>query len=69
MKILRHPAASESESEEGLEPQEEAASPERTEKVRKLKEQIERGEYEVDEELLARKISERWFKEARPERD
>jgi hypothetical protein len=30
--------------------------------VRRLKDLVQRGEYEVDEELLARRIAERWFK-------
>jgi anti-sigma28 factor (negative regulator of flagellin synthesis) len=61
MKILRHPAASRDSEQDGQPPAEDPA-PDRVEKVRRLKDLVQRGEYEVDEELLARRIAERWFK-------
>ena len=61
MKILRHPAASRDEGQDGQTAADESA-PDRVEKVRRLKDLVQRDEYEVDEELLARRIAERWFK-------
>jgi anti-sigma28 factor (negative regulator of flagellin synthesis) len=61
MKILRRPAASRDEGQ-GEQTPEQNPAPERAEKVRRLKDLVERGEYEVDEELLATRIAERWFK-------
>lgn len=69
MKILRHPATSRAESAEDERPAGPPAPADRGEKLRRLKDLIERGEYEVDEELLARRIAERWFKQAPPRSD
>ena len=68
MKILRHPAAPRTTEDEPAPPVETPHSRVRAEEVRRLKELVERGEYEVDEDLLASRIIERWTKDS-PEAD